>query len=326
MDRRAFMSGVTVSLLAAPLAAGAQLIRVYRVAYVNRASETPERKPHLQAFRDVMRSLGYVEGLNLLIDARWADGKTSRVPALVDEVIALRPDVLLGFEQVVQVMRMKTTSIPIVLTGAFDPVKAGLAQSLRRPGVNVTGSTQLNDELPGKHIEIMRQILSRLVRVGLLVDTTASGCKLLEEQVGNAARSLGARLVPYYVSSREEVARAFSQMANDRPDMLLPCPSSVLFSSRNLLFEGVLRLRIPLTSFVVPNTPLGVLFSHAATVEEGYRRAAIYVAKILKGAYPGDLSIEQPTTFQLVINLKTAKALGLSIPQSLLLRADEVIQ
>jgi putative ABC transport system substrate-binding protein len=326
MNRRTFLAGTGAVLLAAPLAVKAQIARTYRIAYVNPASETDERKPHVQALRTALRDLGYIEGTNLIFDVRFAQSDVRRLSSLVDEVLALKPDVLLGFEGVAQLMRAKTTSIPIVLTGAFDPVRAGLAQSLARPGLNVTGSTQLMDQLVAKHIEILREINPHLARIGQFVDTSAPGCKLVEEHARQAARSVGAVLVPYDVTSRDEIKHAFSRIEKGRIDALLPCPSPVLFSARDLLLENALRLRIPFTSFVVASLPLGVLFSYAATIEEGYQRAATYVDKILKGAKPGDLPIEQPTKFELVINLRTAKVLGLTIPPSVLRRADRVIE
>ena len=294
--------------------------------YVELGSDTVERKPHLQVFRAAMRDLGYVEGKNLTFDARSAGNDLGRLSALVDEVITLNPDVLLAFEPVAQAIRTKTTSIPIVLLGGDDPILAGLAKSLARPGLNVTGSTQLLDDLAVKHVEMLRQILPRLARVGQLVDTTSPGCKAVAEKTGQAARSLGAIFVPYDVSNGEDIRRAFRQMQKQPVDALVPCPSPILFSFRDVLFENVLRLRIPLTSFVQPQVPFGVLFSYAATVEEGFHRAATYVDKILKGEKAGDLPIEQPSRFRFVINLKTAKSLGLTIPPSLLARADQVIE
>jgi ABC-type uncharacterized transport system substrate-binding protein len=307
----------------------AQPGKTYRVAYVGfpaTLSSDRESTSGLQAFVDALRDLGYVEKINLILDVRTADREGKRVPELVDEAIAQKPDVLVGWESIAVVMRSKTASIPIVLAGTIDPVRAGLAQSLRRPGMNVTGSAQLNDQLPAKHIEIMREILPRLARVGLFVDTTAPGCRVVEETARQATKDVGAVFVPYLVANRDEIERAFTSMEKARPDVLLPCPSAVLFSFRDLLFERAVQLRIPFTSFIVANVPHGVLFAYATSLAEINRRAAIYVDKILKGAKPGDLPIEQPTRFELVINLKTAKTLGLTIPPSVLLRADRVIE
>jgi putative ABC transport system substrate-binding protein len=328
VERRRFLLTSLAGVLAAPFAAEAQAGRTYLIADVELAQETEEHKSQIQAFRAAMRDLGYVEGKNLRLYWRFADNDLGRLRALVDEAIALKPDVLLAFEPIVQIMRSKTTSIPIVLTGAFDPVRAGLAQSLGRPGLNVTGSTQVMDQLTAKHFEIFRQILPRLTRIGQLVDTTAPGCRLIEEHARRSAQQLGIVFMPYLVGSRSEVEEAFSRMEKqrERPEALLPCPSPILFSLRALLFESAVRLRIPFSSYVVTNLPLGVLFAYAATIDEGYYRAASYVDKILKGTKPGDLPIEQPSRFQFVINLKTAKALGLTIPPSLLARADHLIE
>jgi putative ABC transport system substrate-binding protein len=327
MNRRAFLCRLTLGTLLVALAAEAQTHRIYRLAYVNSASETEERKPHLQAFRVAMRDHGYVESANFNLQVRYADSDSERLRAMVNEVIGMKPDILLGFEDAALVMRAKTTSIPIVLTGALDPVKAGLAQTLARPGLNVTGSTQLMDQLVVKHIEILREILPRRIsRIGQLVDTTARGCLVVAEQARAAAQSVGVVFVQYDITTRNDIAEAFSQMRKEQVAAVLPCPSPMLFSFRQELFDNALRQYVPLTSFVTTNVPPGVLFAYAATIEEGYRRAAGYVDKILKGAKPGDLPIEQPTHFRLVFSLKTAKALGLTIPPSLLLRADQVIE
>jgi putative ABC transport system substrate-binding protein len=310
-------------LLAAPLAS-AQAGKVYRVASID--SVTAEGKANAVVFRDAMHALGYVEGRNVVYETRTPDRDFRQVPALVDELIATKPDVLVGTETIAQIMRSKTTTIPIVLSVALDPVAAGLATSLRRPGLNVTGNAQLNNLLPPKHIELMREILPRLQRIGQLVDTTQSNCKVIEEASRTAAKRVGATLVSYNVQNRADLEQAFAQMEAERPDVLLPCPTDVLYNHRDLLFENVLRLRIAYSSFIVANLPQGVLFAYAASIPDLQRKAATYVDKILKGAKPADLPIEQPTKFELVINLRTAKTLGLKIPQSVLLRADRVIE
>lgn len=324
MKRRAFVAGMTVLMLAPASGEPYQREAPHRVGILS--GPTAEGKQYLKTFRAALRDLGYVEGTNLILDVRESDPDTARTAALVDELIALKPDALVAWESTAQIIRRRTQSVPIVLTGAIDPVRAGLARSLRRPGMNVTGIRQFNDELPGKHLEIMQMIVPRLARVGQVVDTTASGCALIHEQTRRAAEQLGLRFTPYYVSNGQEIQRAFSQMATDRPDVLLPCPSAMLFNHRSLLFENAVRLRIPFTSFVVANLPEGVLFAYSTDRHEEFRRVASYVDKILRGAKPEDLPIEQPMHFQLVINLKTARALGLTIPQSLLLRADQVIE
>ena len=312
-----------VLLLGAPLA-DAQVGKLHRVAFLEAA--TPEGQEFGAAFRAGMRELGYVEGRNVVYESRPSDKDMLRASELVDELIAAKPDVMVASEHVAQIMRTRTSSIPIVLATSIDPVKTGLAKSLRKPGMNVTGNAQLNNLLPAKHVGLAREILPRLKRIGQFVDTSVSGCKVVEAATSQAARSVGVVVVPYYVENREDIERAFSQMEKMRPDVLMPCPSLVLFNHRDLLFESAKRLRIPFTSFGVTNVPSGVLFAYAASIPDLYRKAATYVDKILKGANPGDLPIEQPTKFELVVNLKSAGALGIKIPQSVLLRADRVIE
>jgi len=322
--RRQFLIGAGGLLGAAFVARDAQARKVYRVIQVN----TPSTESNLAwpAFLEGMRELGYVQGKDYIYELLITKRDSSDLPAVVDKALARRPDVFLAWESIAQVIRSKTETVPIVLIGGLDPVKAGLARSLSRPGLNATGLAQLNDQLPGKHIEILREILPGLKRVGQLVDRNANGCKVTEQNSARAARDVGCTLMPYYVSNRAELEAAFAQMERDPPDALLPCPTPVLFSFRDVLFENVLRLRIPLTSYIVGNVPRGVLFAYAASLADLYRRAAVFVDKVLRGADAGELPIEQPTTFQLVVNLGTAQALGLAVPQSILLRADRVIE
>jgi putative ABC transport system substrate-binding protein len=316
---------LTLGLFAAPYAAWAQPARTYRVAMLEPFS-TEEGRPYREAFLAAMRELGYIEGRNLIFDLRTSDRDRKVIPALAGELIALKPDVLVSDGNAVRVLREKTTSIPIVLTASTDPVADGLALSLARPGMNVTGVALYLDELSTKHIEMMREILPRLTRVGMLVDRTGDRCRIVEDAARQASRSIGAVFVHYPVANRDEIEQAFSRMRTHRPDVLLPCAVALLFNNRDLLYEGAVRLRIPFTSFVTANVPLGVLLSYSPSFAEGYRKAATYVDKILKGARPGDLPFEQPAKLELVINLKTARAFGLTVPRSVLLRADRVIE
>jgi len=298
--------------------------KVHRVILVGTLSS--ERDAYVAAFLEGMRTLGYVEGRNLVFEEVDSKRDASDLAAVVDKAVERRPDVIVAFESIAQVVHSRTASIPIVLTGALNPVKAGLARSLREPGLNVTGLTQVNDQLPAKHLEILREIIPNLRKVGQMVDPNVSGCRIAEADSAQAARSMGYAFTPYYVSNRSDIERAFARMAKDPPDALLPCPSPVLFSYRDLLFENALRLRVPLTSYVPSNVPHGVLFAYATNMADLYRRSAGFVDKILRGANPGDLPIEQPTNFQFVVHLGTAKALGLTVPPALLLRANRVIE
>jgi len=248
------------------------------------------------------------------------------VPVLAEELIALKPDVLVSDGNAARLLREKTTSIPIVLTTSTDLVADGVAVSLSHPGLNVTGVAMPLDQLTAKHIELMREIRPGLRRVGMLVDSSGDRCKIVEDAARQASRTLRIIFVPYPVTNRNEIEHAFVRMQTQAPDVLLPCPVALLFNNRDLLYESAIRLRIPFTSFVTATLPLGVLFSYTPSFTDGYRRAATYVDKILKGTRPGDLPFEQPTKLDLVINLKTARAFGLTVPPLVLLRADRVIE
>ena len=313
------------TLLALAGVAPSQTGATYRVAMLEPFS-TQEGRPYREAFLSAMRELGYVEGRNLIFELRTSDRDRSQVPALADELIALKPDVLVSDGNAVRVLRAKTTTIPIVLAGATDPVAEGFAMSLARPGLNVTGLALPLGELAAKHIEMMREIHPRLTRVAMLVDRTGDRCQTVEDAARQASRTLGAVFVDYPVASRNDIEDAFSRMRTRRPDVILPCPVALLFNNREFLYENAVRLRIPFTSFVTANVPFGVLFAYSPSFADGYRKAATYVDKILKGVRPGDLPFEQPAKLELVINLKTARAFGLTVPPSVLLRADRVIE
>jgi putative ABC transport system substrate-binding protein len=317
-----FNAVLVFGLFAAPYA-WAQPGKTYRVAMLEPFS-TEEGRPYREAFLAAVRELGYVEGRNLTLDLRTSDRDRTVIPVLVEELIALKPDVLVSDGNAVQILREKTTSIPIVLTASTDPVGEGFALSLAHPGMNVTGGAMYLDELSAKHIEMMREILPRLKRVGMF--GTGDRCRIVEDAARQASRSVGAVFVNYPVANRDEIEQAFSRMRTQRPDVILRCPMALLFNNRDLLYEGAVRLRVPFTSFVTASLPLGVLLSYSPSFADGYRRAAAYVDKILKGARPGDLPFERPAKLELVINLKTARAFGLTVPQSMLLRADRVIE
>ncbi len=315
---------LALALLVLPLAADGQTGRVYRVGLMT--TGTTETTGYVETFRGALRALGYVEGSNLILEVRLTNIDNRPERDVAKELIAHGPDVLVGWESLAQLMCAQTDTIPIVLAGGIDPVGAGLAQSLRRPGLNVTGAVQLNGELAEKHVDIVREIIPRITRVGLIVDQTASTCRVIEEHARRATLAIGAAFVAYPVRDKADVERAFVQMEKERPDVLLPCPSTLLFHLRPVLFENATRLQIPFTSFVTSNVPGGVLFAYATDLHEIYRAAARYVDKILRGARAADLPIEQPVKFELVINQKTARAYGIRVPQSVLLRADRVVE
>ena len=275
-----------------------------------------------EAFREGLREQGYAVGRDLILDVRYADGDRSRLPGIVDELIALKPEVLAGFESVAQVMQAKTSTIPIVLTNSSNPVAIGLARSLRRPGGNVTGVASLWEELPAKQIEILREILPRLSRIGLLLDTTYPGSKATEEVARKSAATVGARIVTYSVRDREELDQVLARIAKDRPEALMGGAGGVVINHARLITEEALRLKIP----SLGSLRMQSLFYYGPSLLQAYRDAAKYVDRILKGAKAAELPIEQPTRFELVVNLKVARAIGVRIPASVLGRADQVIE
>lgn len=302
----------------------AQEQRVYRIGAFSPESAEAEA---LAAFFDgELNRLGYFEGRNVRTHRASAGKNRERLAQAAEELVAAKPDVLVAWESDATALRAKTTSIPIVLTGGFDPVGAGLVKSLGRPGTNVTGVTQLNAELPGKHVELLNELLPRFSRVGLLVDKSSSGCLLVEKALRGAAARLGKSAMTFHVKNRSEIERAFASMEKARPDALVPCPSTVSYIYRDLLFSEGQRLRIPWSSFIVDNVPAGVLFAYSSSRPEEVRKAAQYVVRILKGEQPANMPIEQPSRFELVINQRTARALGVTIPSTVLLRADRVIE
>jgi putative ABC transport system substrate-binding protein len=265
---------------------------------------------------------------NIIFDTRYAVGDPTRLPALIDDLILLKPDVLAGVEPIARIMLSKTSTIPIVMFNASDPVAAGLVRSLSHPGGNVTGVSMQWAELGPKQIELLREIHPGLARVGELLDTSLPSTKLAEQLSREAALKLGIAYVPYHVTSRSDLDRAFAQMEAQRPDALLfGGGSGLLFGLLRTIVDNTTRLHIAL-SMPGPSRRAApeALIGYGPDLLDGFRLAATYVDRILKGAKPSDLPVEQPTKFVLQVNLNTAKALGLTIPATLLARADQVIE
>jgi putative ABC transport system substrate-binding protein len=281
-----------------------------------------------QAFISALRALGYVAGQNIVYDTRYAEGDPTRLPALIDELILLKPDVLAGVEPIARIMLSKTSTIPIVMFNSSNPVAAGLVKSLSHPGGNVTGVSLQLAELGPKQIELLREIHPGLARVGQLHDTNLPSSKLAEQLSREAALRLRIAYIPYHVASRSDLALAFAEMEQQRPDALLfSGGSGLLFGLMQTIVDNTARLHIAL-SLPGPSTRAGraALIGYGPDLLDGFRLAATYVDRILRGAKPSDLPIEQPTKFKLQVNMKTAKALGLTIPPTVLARADEVIE
>lgn len=315
------------ALLAAPSSLLAQQSgRTYRIgsAYIARAAIVG---PYEEAFLNGLRELGFERGKNLVYDVRYCDGDPSRLPALVDELIALKPDLLVGIEQIAKAMRSKTATIPIVLTHSTDPVAAGLAKTLARPGGNVTGMAALNEVMAAKSVEILAEIVPQMKTVAAIIDPNVPAAANIERHVQEAAKAKRAKAVFYRARDRAELEQAFAAMARDRPDGIINASGSgTLFGERKFVADNALRLRIPCAATTMISVEEGALFAYGASLSGLFRQAASHAARILKGANPAELPIERASKFELIVNMKTARALGLKIPQSVLLRADRVIE
>jgi putative ABC transport system substrate-binding protein len=286
---------------------------------------------HHEAFRQGLRDLGYVEGRNVVIEYRDAEGKVERHPALAAELVALKVDVIVvaGSTLTAQTAKQATSTLPIVFIAVGDPVGSGLVTSLARPGGNVTGLSNIGPELVGKCLELLKQAVPGVDRVAVLWVPGALGERTDKDMLKGAEvaeRALGVQLQFVDARGLENFDRAFSDMTSARAGGLTVLPSARLLREHRRLVDLAAKNRLPAVYTSREFVDAGGLMSYGADQPELFRRAATYVDKILKGAKPGDLPVEQPTKFELVINLKTAKALGLTIPQSVLARADEVIQ
>jgi ABC-type uncharacterized transport system substrate-binding protein len=329
MRRRDFINFLGGAAATWPLAARAQKPsgRVYRVGYLVVTSRE-QQLPHISAFEDGLRSLGYGVGDNVIIEYRFADGKMERLPALAADLVRLGVDVIVTGSNPNAVAAMKaTTTIPIVMTNVVDPVGTGLVASLARPGGNVTGLTSdTGNEIWGKRLELLKETLPNLSRVGILWNPDAVSARARMTSTEEAARALGLRLVPVEARGPDALEQAFAIMMREQIQAFVLLADAVLFNYRSQIAEMALRNRLPAASDLREFGEAGFLLAYGIDLRDLFRRSAVFVDKIFKGSKPADLPVEQPTKFVLVINLKTAKALGLEIPPSLLTGADEVIE
>ena len=309
-------------LLAAPLAAEAQ---AGRIAHIGLLTNNPS--PHLQAFETGLRELGYVEGQNIVIERRNAKGESPRLPALAAELVRLGLDVIVAPDPPsTRAARSATGTIPIVIRSSDDPVESGLVASLARPGGNITGVYSLYAELGPKRLELIKEALPRITRVAVLRDPSFLGGPQRWKEIEQAAHSLGLTLVSAEASSSDGLEGAFRVAMRQRAEALITLRNPMIVVHKSRVVELAAKGRLPAMYDDREFVEAGGLMAYGANLDDLYRRAATYVDKILKGARPADLPIERTTKFELVINLKTAKALGLAIPSSLLLRADHVIE
>jgi putative ABC transport system substrate-binding protein len=326
MNRRAFIATAT-AILVAPLAADAQqAARVPRIGFLGNSTAALEANL-VGPFREGLRDLGYVEGRNILIEYRWAEGKYERFPALIAEMIALKVDVIVtAGTPATLAVKKAAPSVPLVMVAVGDPIGVGLVASLARPGGNSTGLTSIAPELEGKRLELLREVVPRLSHIAVLWNPDNSFHVGSLKEVRAAAQVLGIKVQVLGVRVSEEFPAAFAAILRERPGALLVLADRLFLHNRARIVDFEARHRLPGVYAYRELVEAGGLMSFGPSYAGMHRRAAYYVDKILKGSKPADLPVEQPTTFELMINLKTAKALGLTIPPSVLQRADHIIQ
>jgi putative tryptophan/tyrosine transport system substrate-binding protein len=322
---------VAVVLLALGVTAEAQQPKkVFRIGYLS-ALDPARESARSEAIKLALRERGYIEGQNIAFEYRYAEGKRDRAPELADELVRLKVDLILvsGGGNWVQAAKNATKTIPIVMTGVGpDPVKAGLIESLARPSGNVTGLAILNPELGGKRLELLKEAVPKLARVAVLYDPALPSSVIeVKEVLPVAARALRLTLQPWEVRSADDFDRVFAAMGKERPDGLYAHPSGpLMITNGKRIADFALKKRLPSMYGRREFVEEGGLMSYGADITDSYRRVAYFVDRILKGAKPADLPVEQPTKFELVINLKTAKQIGLTIPPEVLARANRLIK
>jgi putative ABC transport system substrate-binding protein len=329
MDRRSFLGTLAGGLLAAPLAARAQAPpKVSRVGYLSIGSASdPRRVALLAAFRQGLHGLGYVEGKNIVVEVRFDEEDYDRLPALAAELARLKVDIIVAYSTpAAQAAQNATRSIPIVMSTVVDPMRTGLVAGLGRPGANVTGLSLMAPELIGKQLQLLKELVPKVSRVGVLWDPANASNEPQLRQAKAAAQALGVKLQPLKTREPNDLESAFTAMRRERADAVIVLVDGMLVDNRTAIARLAAKARLPAVYGLREHVKDGGLLFFGASPSDLNRRAATYVDKILKGAKPGDLPVEQPEKFELVINLKTAKALGLTIPPSLLQRADQVIE
>jgi len=325
ISRRTFVTSVTGGLLAAPHVVEAQQAgKVPRVGVLG--GQSVEISPPVVAIREGLRELGCIEGQNIAFEWRWAHGKDERFSDLAAQLVQLKVDVIVApTPSGAQAAHLVTRTIPIVMVFVGDPVALGLVASLARPGGNITGFGVPTAEVIGKRLQLLMEAAPTTSRIAFLSDPSQPGMSAEAQTAKTAAQALGVQLQVWEARTADELDRTFASIARRRPVGILVPPSTAFYAYRERIADLAARYHLPTSGWIRDLTEAGCLMSYGSDPHDLARHAAVYVDKILKGAKPADLPIEQPTKFELVINLKTAKALGLMIPPSVLARADEVI-
>jgi putative ABC transport system substrate-binding protein len=325
IDRRAFIATAVGSIiLGAPVASKAQRAgKLSTIGFLG--ADASAFSPWTAAFVAHLRELGWIEGSTITIEYRWSQGRTERYAEIAAEFVRLKVDVIVTVGSAVPIVRQATATIPIVFAVGIDPVGSGLVASLAQPGGNVTGLSIQANELAGKRLEIARELVPRLHRLAILFNVGNAQPVLEMGETQAAARMLGFEVVPLVIQRPEDIASAF-QALKTRADALYVAVDQLIVANRTSIITSALGARLPTIFSTRDFVKAGALMSYGPSYTERFRHAADYVDKILRGTKPGDIPVDQPTKFELVINLKTAKALGITIPQSVLRRADEVIE
>ena len=303
--------------------------KVLQLAYLSSSNASSE-SARAQGIRLALREFGYIEGQNLAIEYRYGEGKPERYPEIAAELVRLKLDIIVvaGGDMLIRAVKKATKALPIVMIGGgADPVEAGLIESLARPGGNITGITNLSRELGGKRLERLKEAVPKLARVAVLYDpTVTSSAREVKEVLPEAAHALKLTIRPWEVRDALGFDTVFAAVNKDRPNGLYVSGGSLMGANRKRIVAFAIKSRLPSVYQSRETVEAGGLMSYGSDITESYRRIATYVDKILKGAKPADLPVEQPTKFELVINLKTAKQIGLTIPPNVLARADRVIK
>ncbi len=324
MSGKIFLWLLTTTVLGT--AAEAQLPKIPRIGFLSTTS--PSNVPtRLEAFRQGLRDLGYVEGKNVVIEYRYAEGNIDRLPTLLDELVRLKVDVIVASgPSPTRAAKKATATIPIVMTWDYDPVGNGYVASLARPGGNITGLSTLAPEISGKQLELLKEIVPKLSRVAVLGTSTVPGNAEALRATELAAEALKVQLQYLEIRDRKDIETVFQAARKGRADAVLALASRVLLTDRTQVAELAVKSRLPAIYGEREHVEAGGLMTYGVSISDLFRRAATYVDKILKGAKPADLPVEQPKKFEFIVNLKAAKQIGLTIPPNVLARADRVIR
>jgi putative ABC transport system substrate-binding protein len=326
IDRRTFVSTAAGALLVKAFPANAQPAKVPRIGVLHPGTSATSSQL-AAAFTQGLRELRYVEGQNIVVERRFGNARTERISEFAAELVRLKVDVIVTSTDVaIAAVKQQTRTIPIVMANSTDPVGTGFVARLERPGGNITGLTGISPELNAKRLELLKEAVPGLSRVAIMWNPDVRGAVLDYKETENAARSLRLQLQSVEVSHADDFDPAFSALTSGRAEVLIVVGSAFTFANRSHIASLAVKHRLPSMFGTREFADGGGLMAYGPSLADAWRRAATYVDKILKGSKPGELPIEQPTRFELIINLKTAKAIGLTIPQSLLQRADEVIR